>query len=341
MSAESPETRAGDVALVGRPNVGKSTLLNAFIGEKLSIVTPRAQTTREAVTGILTTESTQLIFVDTPGLLDPAYTLQRAMQEVALTALRDADVALLLLDASRPGELPFGEALEALKSKRPAVCVAINKTDAAVPDAIADLRAWSEGELGAEPFEISAATKQGTDKLLRHLSQSVPASPFFYPADDIAVQPVRFFVTELIRETIFEEFEEEVPYSTIAAIEEYRESTDPIFIRATIYVERESQKAILVGRNGAGIKRLGERSRGKIESFVGAHVYLDLRVKALPNWRKKLSSLEYLGFPLPQGLRAEAAAQGGGRQRTGRKKRARSRGETGTSMPAEPATEEN
>jgi GTP-binding protein Era len=320
--APGAPTRAGDIALVGRPNVGKSTLLNLLIGERLSIVTPRAQTTREAVTGILTTADSQLIFVDTPGLLDPSYTLQRAMLETALSVLRDADLALLLLDATRPEEVPSGAALEALQSKGEAVYVAINKLDVVAEAGVAALHEWSRREMHRDAVEIAASTGAGTEALLAALRASLPESPFFYPEDDLAVQPVRFFVAEMIRETIFEEYEEEVPYASVAAIDEYREETDPIFIRATIYVERESQKGILVGRAGAGIKRLGERSRAKIEAFVGGHVYLDLRVKALPNWRKKVSSLQYLGFPVPESMRSEVSDSG---KRMGRKQRQRSR----------------
>jgi GTP-binding protein Era len=320
--SEEKLTKAGDIALVGRPNVGKSTLLNQLIGERLSIVTPRAQTTREAVTGILTTEDSQLIFVDTPGLLDPSYTLQRAMLETALNVLRDADLALLLLDATRPEEVPSGEALAALHAKGGTVFIAINKTDVAPESGVATLHEWSQAEFGRTPVEIAAFTGKGTEALLDALRAALPESPFYYPADDLAVQPVRFFVAEMIRETIFEEYEEEVPYASVAAIDEYREDSDPIFIRATIYVERESQKGILVGRGGAGIKKLGERSRAKIEAFVGGHVYLDLRVKALPNWRKKVSSLQYLGFPVPDSMRSEA---GSGGKRMGRKQRQRSR----------------
>jgi GTP-binding protein Era len=322
-------TRAGDIALAGRPNVGKSTLLNQLIGQKLSIVTSRAQTTREAVTGILTTDTAQLIFVDTPGLLDPSYTLQRAMLETALNVIREADLALLLLDATRPEELPDAVALEALRLKGAALYVAINKIDAATGDSVEALRRWSREVVGRTAFEISAGTGEGVTALLDALRAGLPESPFYYPEDDLAVQPVRFFVAELIRETIFEEYAEEVPYSTVAAVEEYRESQDPVFIRATVYVERESQKGILVGKNGAAIKRLGERSRAKIEEFTGSRVYLDLNVKALPNWRKKIATLQYLGFPVPASMRTEVNATSG-KNRTGRKRRQRARAEEDT-----------
>ncbi len=293
-------TRAGHVALVGRPNVGKSTLLNAFLGEKLSIVTPRAQTTRETVTGILTTPDAQMVFVDTPGLLEPKYALQRAMRGWALSALEDADVVLLLLDATRPDELPDAEALEALRKRRSELIVVINKTDAGEAGAVAFLEEWARRELSLEARAMSAVSGVGVEELREELTRRLPESPFLYPEDDMAVQSVRFFVTELIRETIFEEYEQEVPYSTAVRVEEYREASDPVYIRATVYVERESQKQILIGRGGERIKRLGARAREKIESFVGERVYLDLWVKPLANWRRKVNTLQYLGYPVPR-----------------------------------------
>ena len=290
------QTRAGHVALVGRPNVGKSTLLNALTGEHLSIVTPRAQTTRERVLGIHTGPDAQIVFVDTPGLLDPQYLLQRGMLREALAAIADADAVLLLLDGTRPGEVPSPDVVERLAGRRGAVRAAVNKVDTAQASDVAALASWSREALGIEPLRISAETGAGLEALRAELVALLPESPYLYPADDIAVQSVRFFVEELIRETVFELYEEEVPYSTAVRIEEYREAADPVFIRATVYVERESQKGIVVGSRGAGIKRLGSEARRKIEEFVGAPVYLDLRVKALPGWRRKRSALEYLGY---------------------------------------------
>lgn len=315
-------TRAGHVALVGRPNVGKSTLLNALVGEKLSIVTPKAQTTRESVTGILTTGRAQIIFVDTPGLLEPKYALQRAMQETALEVLADADLALVLLDATRPEEVPLPDVVEALRRKSDRIFVLINKIDAATSDGVESLREWSRTQLQVEAREISAGTGAGVDALRADIEESLPESPFYYPADDLAVQPVRFFVAELIRESIFEMYEQEVPYASIARVEEYREAEDPVYIRATVYVERESQKPILIGKGGAGIRELGRRSREKIEAFIGQRVYLDLWIKALPNWRGKMSALRYLGYRLPPSVADEDLAapadsrKGGQRDRT-------------------------
>jgi GTP-binding protein Era len=298
-SEHTKVTRSGVVALVGRPNVGKSTLLNALIGEKLSIVTPRAQTTREAVRGILTTPEAQLIFVDTPGLVEASYLLHRSMLHAAMVALDDADVILLVLDATRPGEAPLPQVTEMLRSRKSRVIVAINKIDAGTSDAVRALTSWSARELGMQPLLLSAARGDGVDVLLERLIACLPEGPFLYPADDLATQPVRFFVEELVRETIFEQYEQEIPYATAVRVEEYRESSDPVYIRAVIYVERVSQKAILIGQGGARIKELGATARGKIETFVGKHVYLDLWIKTLPGWRRKAGALKYLGYILP------------------------------------------
>ncbi len=299
-------TRAGHVALVGRPNVGKSTLMNALVGEKLSIVTPKAQTTRESVTAILTTASTQAIFVDTAGLLEPKYALQRAMHETALEVIGDADLVLLLLDATRPAEVPqAGTVLDAIRRRRDAMIVVVNKIDEGTSHDVEALNSWSADTLGLVPRAISAVAGDGVDALRNAIEAGLPENPFFYPEDELAVQPVRFFVTELIRETIFELYEQEVPYSSIVRVEEYREADDPVFIRATVYVERESQKPIVIGKGGAGIRELGRRSREKIEAFIGARVYLDLFVKTLPNWRAKLGTLRYLGYRLPPSMEHE------------------------------------
>lgn len=292
--------RAGFIALVGRPNVGKSTLLNAFTGAHLSIVTPWAQTTRERVMGIYTSATEQMVFVDTPGLLEPRYLLQVSMLETALVALRESDLVLLLLDAGRPEEVPTGEALELLRERRDDVFVAINKVDLdGAADAIERLAAWSRTELGIEPHRISATAGIGVQELRDELARALPESDFYYPPDEIAVQPVRFFVAEFIREAVFETYSEEIPYATVVRVEEFREAQDPVYIRATIYVERPSQKAIVIGRRGDAIKRLGERARQRIEHFLERRVYLDLWVKEMPGWRRKAPALKFLGYPVP------------------------------------------
>jgi GTPase len=296
---EAGASRAGHVALVGRPNVGKSTLLNALVGQKLSIVTPRAQTTREQVLGISTEPGLQIIFVDTPGLLEPSYLLQRSMLQSALSALADADLVLLLLDATDPEAVPAGEPLAELVARRRDTVVLINKVDVARPAAVERLAAWAAGHYDEPPLEISAARGDGLAELRALLARRLPPSPFLFPEDEVAVQSVRYFVSELVRETIFEEYEEEVPYATVVRVEEFREAEEPLYIRAVIYVERDSQKGILVGKGGAAIRRLGERARTKIEDFLQARVYLDLWVKPLKAWRRKASALSYLGIPVP------------------------------------------
>src|SRR5262245_50257665 len=312
-SRDGASTRAGYVALVGRPNAGKSTLLNALVGEKLSIVTPRAQTTRERVLGILTTAHSQTVFVDTPGLLEPKYRLQQSMLETALSAVADSDIVLLLLDGKRPDELPSALAVEALRRRRDALLVAVNKIDEAAPDDVHALMEWSRAQLDLMPFKCSAQTGAGLEELQASLEERLPESPFFYPADDLAVQPVRFFVAELVRETIFEQYAEEVPYSTVVRVDEFREERDPVYIRATVYVERESQKPILLGRGGAAIRELGKGSREKIEAFFGQSVYLDLWVKVMSGWRNKAWSLQFLGYPVPK---ADSLPGSGETQRT-------------------------
>jgi GTPase len=290
-------TRAGLVALVGRPNVGKSSLMNALLGEKLSIVTPREQTTRERVLGILTEGGVQAVFVDTPGLLEPRYLLQESMLGEALAAVSDADVVLLLLDATRDDDPVAGdEILRRLRSVRDRLHVAVNKADVATAKQVARSSEWSRRELGVEPMVISAVTGAGLDELRERLESLLPSSPFLYPEEDLAAQSVRFFVEELIRETIFEEYAQEIPYATVVRVDEYREGEDPVYIRAQVFVERESQKGILIGKGGEAIKRLGSISREKIEAFTGQRVYLDLWVKPLAGWRKKASSLRRLGY---------------------------------------------
>jgi GTP-binding protein Era len=229
---------------------------------------------------------------------------------------------LVLLDATRPSEVPQeGPVLDAIRRRRDAMIVVVNKIDEGTSDDVEALSAWSEATLGIAPRPLSALAGDGVDALRSAIEAGLPENPFFYPEDDLAIQPVRFFVTELIRETIFELYEQEVPYSSIVRVEEYREADDPVFIRATVYVERESQKPIVIGRGGAGIRELGRRSREKIEAFIGARVYLDLFVKTLPNWRAKLSTLRYLGYRLPPSMVHEDAYEDERAQPPGGKRR--------------------
>lgn len=292
------ETRAGMVAIVGLPNVGKSSLLNRFLGTKLAIVTPRAQTTRQRIVGIDTREGVQTIFLDTPGIVDPAYLLHRSMLEVFREAVGDADVVVLLLDGTRPAP-DFDEEIEQMLRSLPQLVVAINKTDMASRDSLEGLESWARDRFGTEPMPISATTGEGVEELRAEIARRLPQSPFLYPEDDISTQNLRFFVEELIRETIFELYRDEIPYSTTVRVEEFRENVEPIYIRATVFVERASQKGILLGRGGGAVRELGRISRAKIEAFLDQRVYLDLWVKILPKWRKDPVALARFGFPLP------------------------------------------
>jgi GTP-binding protein Era len=291
-------TRAGYVALVGMPNAGKSSLMNRFVDQKLSIVTPFAQTTRERVLGIDTRDGVQMVFLDTPGLVDPRYLLHKSMLHVALEVIHEADVVLLLVDATDALPQLGPEVMERLRA-HPSLIVVSNKQDLASREKRVRVRRWAEEEFGLAPAEVSAATGEGVEALREAVGARLPESPYLFPEEDVSSQSMRFFVSELVRETVFELYEKEIPYSVAVRVEEFRENASPIFIRATIFVERPTQKAILIGAGGAAIKRLGSVARAKIEDFVGAPVYLDLWVKVLPRWRKDALSLQRLGFRLP------------------------------------------
>jgi GTPase len=293
------ETRAGFVAIIGLPNAGKSSLLNQMLGSKLSIVTSAAQTTRERVVGIDTRGGVQIIFMDTPGLVDPAYLLHEAMLGIVQQTVQDADVVVLLLDGTRPMPDFSAEIARTISSLGARLVVAINKTDLAPTGKIRDLETQVLERFQTPAARISATTGQGVEELRQAIGLRLPPSPFLYPDDDLSTQSVRFFVSELIRETVFERYKEEIPYSTAVRIEEFREGSDPLFIRATILVERASQKGILIGTKGQAIRELGAVARQKIEQFVEQRVYLDLWVKVVPRWRKDPVELKRLGFSIP------------------------------------------
>lgn len=294
-------TRTGYVTLVGRPNAGKSTLLNQVVGEHLSIVTPKAQTTWQRVTGILSVETDQMIFLDTPGLLEAKDMLQRAMLGAALEALAEADIAILLIDSTtKPNARETASTIEVLKEIKAPLYIALNKVDIADEESIQAWEAWANRELSGSVYRLSSLTGEGTDSLLEGLRAELPVGPFLYPEEDIASDPVRFFVAELVRETIFELYHQEIPYSTFCHVEEFRENQDPVYVQVQIFVERESQKGILIGKKGGAIRKLGEVSRMKIESFIDMRVYLDLWVKPLKAWRKNRIHLNRLGFRLPE-----------------------------------------
>ncbi len=304
--AETPtsdvrETQTGYVALLGRPNAGKSTLMNCFVGQHLSIVTSKAQTTWQRVTGILTKDDAQLIFLDTPGLLEVKDLLQRSMLGAALEALHEADVVLLVIDGrDLPDDAATSRLEAALEDTRVPVFAALNKVDQAAPHTLRAWERWLDGHGDIQVHHISALTGAGTDELLASVTNVLPTAPFLYPEDEIASEPVRFFVAELVRETIFEQYRQEIPYSVFCQVEEYRENQDPVYIQVMVYVERNSQKGIVIGNKGAAIGPLGRVAREKIEHFLGTRVYLDLWVKPLKGWRKNRAHLSQLGFRIPE-----------------------------------------
>ncbi len=287
-------TRAGHVALVGKPNAGKSTLLNRLLGLKLAITSPKPQSTRVSAVGIVSTDDYQMVLLDTPGLLDPSYTLQRSMLASAIAALRDADVAVYVHDATN-GPPPPLESLVPPGTPLPRTRLTwANKADL--------LNSGNRADLAALPNVIvgSAENGDGIDELLTRVAEHLPLSPFLYPADELSTQPVRFFAAEAIRESALAILHEEVPYGIFVDIEEFRETKVPIYIRAVVYVERDSQKGIVLGAKGKTIREIGTAARVLIERLVEGAVYLDLWVKVMPDWRKDAAALRRFGFTVPQ-----------------------------------------
>src|SRR5881628_983054 len=269
-------TRCGTIVLAGRPNVGKSTLLNALVGEHLAIVSPKPQSTRLPVVGLLTKDDTQYIFTDSPGLLEPEYRLHEVMRAAALRAIEDADVIAYLHPLS---EYP-APALQAVarldRPPRAPVVTVYTK---------ADLVPLSDRPtvLPSDGIVVAAGRGEGLDALLDALRARLPDGPFHYDPDDMATQPTRFFAAEFVREAAFELLHEELPYSVAVEIDEFREGSEPVYIRAVIYVERASQKGIVIGQAGRTIKALGQTARAKIAALLDAPVFLELHVKVLPN----------------------------------------------------------
>ncbi len=302
--APAVRSKFGWVLLAGLPNAGKSALLNALVGERLSIVASKAQTTWRAVSGIRTGPRTQIVFVDTPGLVAGESLFARALAAASEEAARNADAAILVVDGAAPPAAARAhvDALSGLVAGIDAPCVvAVNKADrrrfdASVGNEVA-------GRAGVAAHRVSAKTGEGVDALLEFARAHVPEGPFHYPADEVSTEPVRFFVQELVREALFEQYSQEVPYAVAARVEEFRGDQDPAYVAVSLNAERASQKGILVGKDGAAIKRLGVRARRKIEQFLGRRVYLDLWVKVWPGWRRKKEGLMEFGHAAPRSVR--------------------------------------
>jgi GTPase len=293
--------RTGHVALAGAPNVGKSSLLNALVGQHLAIVSPRAQATRLPVVGLRTEAETQFVFHDLPGLLDPAYALQERMRDLALQALERVDVILHLHPADEAPAPPF-EDLATLPGRVPPVLTVYTKGDLVSGD--------RRARLAAEGLLVSAARGEGLEALLDRIRPLLPEAPFEYDPDDVGTQQLRFFVVEYLREAAFELLADELPYSFNAEVEEFREAERPVYIRVTLFVERDSQKGIVVGKRGETIRALGSHARARLEELIGAPVYLDTWVKVLPNWRRNPAALTRFGFPEPKRVGASGRSPG-------------------------------
>ena len=282
-------TKCGTVVLAGRPNVGKSTLLNALVGEHLAIVSPKPQSTRLPVVGLLTRGDIQFIFTDSPGLLEPQYALHETMRAAAVRAIADAEVIAYLhplLEFPAP-DLQTVARLE--KPPRAVVVTVYTKADVVRPSDRPTVRP-SDGVV------VSALRGEGMDTLLERLAAHLPEGPFHYDPEEMATQPARFFAAEFIREAAFEQLHEELPYSVAVEIDEFREGASPVYIRAVVCVERDSQKGIVIGEGGRTIKRLGTAARAKIEALLDTRVFLELHVKVLPKWRRHQPSLKRLGY---------------------------------------------
>jgi len=290
------EHKAGFVNIFGPPNAGKSTLLNALLGESLAIISPKVQTTRHRILGILTEETYQIIFSDTPGIIAPEYKLHAKMMQQVKSAVEDSDVALLMADATdRPEDI--AKLIDPLKLKSKKILL-INKTDL-----VKDKRQLEEIRLSFETclkpdriILISALKKINTDKIIPAVLEFLPKNPPFYPDEDISDRPVRFFVSELIREKIYFLYGQEIPYHTAVLIQSFEELPHITKIRADIIATRETQKMILLGQKGAMIKKLGTQARESIEQFLDKKVYLELFVKVRPKWRENDTYLREYGY---------------------------------------------
>ena len=300
-SSSSPDGhRFGYITLVGRPNVGKSTLFNTFLGQRLSIVTARPQTTRARILGILTRPESQIVFLDTPGLLEAAYKLHETMAKQIQRACSDGDAVVLLLDATHPDDRVDLITTFLARNRKPLLAV-LNKVDRLAPNALDPLMASLCDRYGLEGLlPLSALTGTNVPVLLELVGELIPAGPPLYPEEMVAEQPERFFAAELVRETAFEQLSDELPYSIQVEVDEFREPEEgdgrKTYLHATLYVERDSQKGIVIGKGGSRLRSIGTGARRKIEELVDGPVFLELRVRVRPDWRKRDRDLNEFGY---------------------------------------------
>ena len=294
----TPNHKAGFVNIVGNPNVGKSTLMNDLVGERMSIITSKAQTTRHRITGIVNTPEYQIVFSDTPGVLKPKYKLQESMLEFSEGALTDADILLYVTDVVED-PTKNSDFLEKVAKEKVPVLLVINKIDlvkGGSDELNRIVERWKGLLPNAEVFPISATEGFNVDNLMARIVELLPPSPPYFGKDALTDKPARFYVTDIIREKRLLNYDTEVPYSTEVIVEKFEEKDTSIHIMAVVYVERDSQKGILIGKGGAMLKKVGIQARKDIETFFGKSVYLELFVKVEPNWRNRDNKLKAFGY---------------------------------------------
>jgi GTP-binding protein Era len=286
--------KSGFVSIVGKPNVGKSSLMNKLVGENLSIITSKAQTTRHRIMGILNGEDFQIVYSDTPGILEPKYELQQAMMSYVTVSLEDADVILLVVEL---GEKFDEQVLKRFESIKTPIILLINKIDLGKGSQVQDkIDYWKEKLKVAEILSVSAKTGENLNTILELIKKYLPEHPGYYPKDTLTDRYERFFAAEIIREKIFLNYEQEIPYSTEVGIEDFKDDGKMIKLRATIYVERDSQKGIVIGKAGSSLKKVGTEARQDMEVFFKRKVFLETRVKVADNWRKQKLKLKQFGY---------------------------------------------
>jgi len=288
--------RAGFVNIVGKPNVGKSTLMNVLIGERLSIISSKAQTTRHRIMGLINGDDFQIVFSDTPGMIKPKYELQKSMMSFVNISLEDADVIVFVTDLYE-NEVEIEHVIEKINQSGVPVLLVINKIDLSKENQLEEVTAyWTERVKAEAVIPISALEGFNTQRILQEILDRLPFHAPFYDKEELTDKPERFFASEIIREKIFHNYKKEIPYSTEVAIVDFYEEAEIIRIRAEIYVERDSQKGILIGQGGKALKRVGIQAREELERFFGKKIFLETHVKVEDNWRKNKNKLRRFGY---------------------------------------------
>ncbi len=288
--------KSGFVNIIGNPNVGKSTLMNSLIGQQLSIITSKAQTTRHRIKGILSDDNYQIVFSDTPGVIKPAYKLQESMMQYVKSAFQDADVILYVVEIGEKG-LKDIEVFEKIKKLKIPLIILLNKIDLVSQDKVLEeIENWKNKFSSAKVLPISALNGFNIDEIVELILDVLPESPPYYSKDEVTDKSERFFIEEIIREKILKHYKKEVPYSVEITVEEFFEEEEIIKIRAIIYVLRESQKGIIIGHKGLGLKRIGTESRKDIEKMLGKKVFLTTPIKVKKDWRDNTSQLKKFGY---------------------------------------------